>query len=214
MATQAHTTLTSPTLRGKLVREQVLCDPVPPPPATVGGMPIPPAATSLSSGVSTRQNDEELHLGGTDPNKAVCRNCHQYMNPIGFAFGNLDTTGAYQATDSNGGDAGAYPQIDASGTINAMNSNETTIQFSGPADLANQLAADPQVSQCYALQELRYALGRLEAPADGCSAEQIYQAFNSGNFNLQSVVVAIVRSDAFRYRSVNTPGQTCGGNCQ
>jgi hypothetical protein len=214
MATQAHTTLTSPTLRGKLVREQVLCDPVPPPPSNVGGKPIPPAATSLSGGISTRQNDEQVHLDTTDPNKAICRNCHQYMNPIGFAFGNLDTTGAYQATDSNGGDAGSYPQIDPSGTINPINSNETMIQFSGPVDLANKLASDPQVAQCYALQELRYALGRLESPDDGCSAQQIYQAFQSGNLSLQSVIVALVRSDAFRNRSLNTPGQTCGGNCQ
>jgi hypothetical protein len=218
MATQAHTTLTSPTLRGKLVREQVLCDPVPPPPASVGGKPIPPAATSLSGGISTRENDEQVHLGGlgpnADPNKSICRNCHQFMNPIGFAFGSLDTTGAYQATDSNGADAGPYPDIDASGTINPISSNETMINFSGPVDLANQLASDPQVAQCYALQQLRYALGRLEAPDDGCSAQQIYQAFQTGNLSLQSVIVALVRSDSFRYRSLNTPGQSCGGNCR
>ena len=85
-------------------------------------------------------------------------------------------------------------------------------QVSEP-EASSKLAADPQVSQCYALQELRYALGRLEAPKDGCSAQQIYQAFQSGNLNLQSVIVAIVRSDSFRYRSLNMPGQTCGGNC-
>jgi hypothetical protein len=136
------------------------------------------------------------------------------MNYIGFAFGNLDTTGAYQATDSNGGNAGSYPSIDPSGTIFPMNSDETTITFTGPVDLASKLASDPQVSQCYALQELRYALGRIEAPSDACSAQQVYQQFQQGNFNLQSVIVALVRSDAFRYRSLNTPNQACAGNCQ
>ncbi len=205
MATQAHTTLTSPTLRGKLVREQVLCDPMPPPPAAVNDKPIPPPPASLSGGLSTRQTDEQIHL----THDTICINCHQFMNPIGFAFGNFDTTGAYQATDSNGYDGGPFPAIDASAVVNPMASDETAIAFNGPVDLANKLAADPKVAACFALQEMRYALGRIEGLGDACSAQQIYQAFQAGNLNLQSVLMAIVRSDSFRFRSVNDPSGSC-----
>jgi Protein of unknown function (DUF1592)/Protein of unknown function (DUF1588)/Protein of unknown function (DUF1595)/Protein of unknown function (DUF1585)/Protein of unknown function (DUF1587) len=205
MATQAHTTLTSPTLRGKLVREQVLCDPMPPPPAAVNNKPIPPPAANLSGGLSTRQQDEQVHL----THDMICFNCHQYMNPIGFAFGNFDTTGAYQATDSNGADSGTFPEIDASSVVNPMTADETTIAFGGPVDLANKLAGDPLVAACFALQEMRYALGRIEGLEDACSAQQIYQAFKAGNLNLQGVLMAIVRSDSFRFRSSNDPSASC-----
>lgn len=210
MASQSHPTLTSPTRRGKLVREQVLCDPVSQPPAAVNGMPIPPPPASLQPGETTREASEMQRLAaGT-----VCLGCHTYMDPIGYAFGNIDATGAYQATDSNGFDAGAA--VDAASSVNSMVTGEPTIHFSGPVDLATQLAADPQVAECYAVQEFRYALGRIEDYAgDSCSVTQIYQSFTSNNLNLQSVLIAIVRSDAFRYRPVVTGGSACPvGNCR
>lgn len=214
MATQAHTTLTSPTLRGLLVREQVLCDPIPPPPA--GGVPLPDGAVvpigsppaSLPPDETTRQVDELTHMSET----TTCFGCHTEMDPIGFGFGNLDATGAYQATDSNGLDAGpdgaAFPPIDASSSINPLG-NEPLIPFNGPVDMANKLASDTQVAECYALQEFRYALSRVETNSDVCSAQQIYDSFSASGQMLQNVLIALVRSDSFRYRNVETPGSAC-----
>ncbi|MCL2449870.1 MAG: DUF1585 domain-containing protein, partial [Polyangiaceae bacterium] len=123
-------------------------------------------------------------------------------------FGNFDATGAYQADDSNG-QSGTFPPVDASGTVNADNALESTMTFNGAVDLANQLAASEEVDACYALQEFRYALGRLEASDDACSAQQMYQAFKSSNYNLQSVIIGIVRMDSFRYHNVETAGSAC-----
>jgi hypothetical protein len=204
LATQAHTTLTSPVLRGKLVREQVLCDPVPPPPVGgVDGMAIPPPPAVLPAGSTTRDAFEQ-HLTNT-----VCNGCHLQMDPIGFGFGNFDATGAYQATDSNGSTGGTYPAIDASGTINAATPSETMINFNGPVDLATKLAGDSRVSECFALQQFRYSLGRMETVQDACSAQQMYQAFTASNLNLQTVITAIVRMDSFRYRNAETAGSEC-----
>lgn len=208
MATQAHTTLTSPTLRGLLVREQVLCDPVQPPPA--GGVPLPDggvlmigaAPASLPADESTRQVDELTHMN----ENTVCLGCHQLMDPIGFGFGHLDATGAYQAVDSNGLDGGA--PIDASASVYAEN-GEMPIAFNGSVDLATSLAADPQVAECFALQQFRYALSRVEGLADSCSAQQVYSSFEGSGENLQSLIVAMVGSDAFRYRNVETPESAC-----
>ncbi len=209
MATQAHTTLPSPVLRGKLVREQVLCDVVPDPPAAVDGVPIGPPPSSIPPGQTTNEQFVE-HL--TNP---ACKACHNLMDPIGFGFANFDATGAFQATDSNGEpDAGTYPAIDAGGTVQQAGPSELSIgSFSGPVDLATQLAGAPQVQECYTLQQFRYALGRLESTADACSLQQVFQSFSTassqGQFNLQQVLIAIAQSDAFRYRNAETAGSEC-----
>lgn len=197
MASQAHTTLPSSVLRGKLVREDILCDTLQPPPPGV-----PPAPTSVPEGGTTR---DEFEAHATIPG---CVNCHKYMDPIGFGFGNFDATGAYQTTDANGMQ-GTFPPIDATGQVNAMNPGEMSATFNGAVDLVTQLAGATQVRQCFTLQELRYALGRIESPDDACSAQQVYQAFTSSSLNVQKLMLALVSSDAFRYRSVETAGSSC-----
>jgi hypothetical protein len=137
-----------------------------------------------------------------------CNNCHKYMDPIGFGFLNYDATGAYQATDSNG-QTGTFPPVDASGQIGAMSTGEFSTTFTGPGDLVNQLSTATQTKQCFALQELRYALSRMESFDDACSAQQIYSAFSSGKFNIQQLLLAIVASNAFLNRSAFTVGSSC-----
>jgi len=195
-STQAHTTLPSSVLRGKLVRENVLCDVIQPPPPDV-----PPPATSVPEGGTTRDL-LEAHF-----NKSPCVNCHQYMDAIGLGFGHFDATGAYQDTDSNG--LGPGPAIDATGQIAPMATGEFSATFDGAVDLAMQLSTAPQVEQCFALQEMRYALGRIETANDACSAQQVFGGFSSSAFNVQALLVAVTKSDAFRYRSLQTAGSSC-----
>ncbi len=201
LATQAHTSLPSPVLRGKLVREQVLCDPMPPPPA---GLNIPPPPSTVPAGSTTRDAFEEH---STNPR---CASCHTFMDPIGLGFGHFDASGNYQATDANGMPDGAgLPAIDASGMVNPLFPGDLSTPFDGAVDLARQLAASASVQQCFALETLRYALGRVESNADACSAQQIFGSFASSTYNLQKLLVAVVRSDAFRYRTAVSPGSAC-----
>jgi hypothetical protein len=200
LTTQAHSTLPSFVLRGKLVRENVLCDPIPDPPPNV-----PAGPTMAPDGGTTRS----LLLGHMQKGTA-CPTCHVLMDPIGVGFGNFDATGQYQATDANGfasSAASPFPAIDSSGTIYRAAAGEigvpigtTAATFMNVNDLTTQLAAAAQVSQCFALNEFRYALGRLETTDDACSAQQIYTAFSSNDFNIQQLLLAITQTDAFRYR--------------
>lgn len=209
MATQAHTSLPSPVLRGKLVREQVLCDVVPDPPAAIDGVPISPPPATIPPGQTTNEQYVQ-HL-----NNSACSGCHTMMDPIGFGFANFDATGAYQANDSNGQpDAGSYPPIDAGGSVAQGGAGQLSIpSFYGPVALATQLASAPEVQECYTLQQFRYALGRLESLADACSLQQAFQSFSAssspGPFSLQQALVAIAQSDSFRYRNAETAGSEC-----
>jgi hypothetical protein len=201
LATQAHTLLPSPVLRGKLVREQVLCDPIPPPPA---GLNIPPPPLTVAAGTTTR---DEFEAHADNP---LCTGCHKYMDPIGLGFGHFDASGKYQATDANGDTDGAakFAPIDATGAVNPIFTGDLSATFDGALDLAKQLAASDRVQECFALEQIRYALGRLESTADACSAQKVFQAF-SPSLNIQALMTAVVRSDAFRYRTVVTPGSAC-----
>jgi hypothetical protein len=196
LATQAHTTLPSSVLRGKLVREQVLCDEIPAPPPNV-----PPPPAGVADGGTTRSLFE---AHATVPG---CVNCHQYMDPIGYAFGHFDATGAFQMLDANG--FGTGPALDVTGQIAAMPPDTFATSVDGAPDLVKKLAGAAQVQQCFALQELRYALSRIETKADACSAQGIFAAFSSNQLNVQKLLIAIVRSDAFRYRSVVSAGSAC-----
>ena len=211
MATQAHSTLPSFVLRGKLVRENVLCDPIPAPPP---GVPAPPT-TAPDAGSTTRDLLLSHQQKGT-----ACPACHQWMDTIGAGFGHFDATGWYQPSDANGfinpsgsppTSAADFPAIDASGNITAGSgdTNALVTTFTDVNDLTTQLAGAAQVRQCFALQELRYALSRLERASDACSAQQVYDGFSSSQFNIQHLLLAIVGSDAFRYRSVETVGSSC-----
>jgi hypothetical protein len=139
-----------------------------------------------------------------------CISCHQYMDPIGFGFGHFDATGAYQATDANGFPMpNTFPPIDATGQVIAMDMGGLATTFNGATDLVTQLAKAAQVQQCFVIQELRYALSRIETTDDACSAQQAFAAFSSSQLNIQKLLVALTVSDGFRYRSVETAGSAC-----
>jgi hypothetical protein len=198
LAMHAHTSLMSPTKRGRMVRQQILCEEVGDPPASIGGMPIPPPPATLTANNTTRDL-YTAHVANSQ-----CNACHQYMDWIGFGFDNYDATGAYITTENG-------QKVDSSGMVIPYqgNANDLSIMFSGTTDMITQLSQSKQVDQCFALEEFRYALLRAEVDADACSAQAIYQAFSSNNFNIQKLIVAVVSSNSFMYRTPVTAGSEC-----
>jgi hypothetical protein len=202
LAMHAHTSLPSPTKRGRMIRQQILCEEVPDPPAAIGGVPIPPPPTTLPTGQTTRsQYLNHVSPGGVT--NTTCNNCHQFMDWIGFGFDNYDATGSYITQENS-------TNVDPSGKfIPYPDTSDISGTFQNMTDMITQLSASQQVDQCFALEELRYALLRSETAEDACSAQQIYQAFSGSSFNISKLLVAVVSSNAFMYRTPVSAGQAC-----
>jgi hypothetical protein len=153
----------------------------PPPPDT-------PTEPTLAPGASAKSR-AEAHR--TDP---VCASCHQLFDPLGFAFEIYDATGRYR-------------QSDAAGPIDARVTLSQTRQLDGKTaanavELAKLLAGADEVRDCVARQWMRYGLGREDAAEDEPSLVAAMDAFEKDGARLPSLLMAIARSDAFRYQKV------------
>jgi hypothetical protein len=175
----AHGNQTSPVHRGKLVRLNVMCGYVPPPPANANTTPpVPTAATS------TR---ERFAQHDADPN---CAGCHTLMDPIGLGFEHYDGIGAFRTMDGTGA-------VDATGEIFSAGA-DLDGKFDGAVELANRLANSTEVSNCMVNQWFRYSMGRMETTNDACSIQGVRDAFTASGGNIRELLARVALSPAFR----------------
>lgn len=177
LAIKARGTRTSPTLRGRFVREHLLCQQVAPPPANAEGMFDAPG---FGEGLTLR---ERLEQHRANP---ACAGCHALMDPLGFPLEHFDGLGKLRRED--GGKA-----LDTTGDIDGKD-------FDGLSGLVATLRADPRVSECLARHLFRHATGRMEGEEDA----QAFKAQDSASAlapTLLEAMRAIALSDSFRYAS-------------
>jgi hypothetical protein len=174
----------SPVLRGKFVRERLLCQPISPPPSNI--VITPP---QLTPGVTTRQ------MFSMHDKVEPCKSCHTLMDPIGFGLENYDGVGKWRTVDQG-------QAVDATGTMSASDVDGT---FNGAVELAKKLAQSQEVNDCVVTEWFRYAFGRGESADDACTMANLKQSFVAAGFNIQELLVAMTQSDAFRFRLAVTP---------
>jgi hypothetical protein len=177
LAVHSHADQASPIRRGKLVRENLFCQPLSPPPPDADITPPEPDPNA-----STRERFEQHR---TDPK---CAGCHSLIDPLGFGFENYDGIGAFRSME-------AGKPINASGEIKGTDVDGT---FVGATALSRKLAASPQVRACLSQHWFNYALGRTKGDADACSMNAIAEAFSKSN-NIRDLLLTLVTTDAFRY---------------
>jgi len=90
LAAHSHAVRSSPTLRGKALRELFLCQKVPAPPPNVDF-----SALEDAGDVATARERLEIH--NTNPS---CAGCHLIIDPIGLALENFDGAGRYRETEN------------------------------------------------------------------------------------------------------------------
>lgn len=171
----AHPTETSPTLRGKYIRERILCQIVPAPPDDID--------LNLNQNPQNPQTlRERLELHRQDP---ACMGCHSYIDPPGFLFEHFDSMGRYRE------EAEGYP-IDASGDLDGTPLNSIR-------ELGAFLGQDTRVMKCLVRQVHRYASSRLDTVAEGPFLEAIQTLFAQGQYRFDALIKALVLSPTFRY---------------
>ena len=180
MAMHSHTNQSSPVLRGKFIRERILCQHLPqPPPDLVVTAPEP------TEGQSTRDRFERHR---SDPS---CSSCHQLMDPIGYGFETFDAIGRFRTSDEG-------VAIDSSGEIVSTPTTDGT--FADTAELIDVLSNSEDVQRCVTVQWVRNALRRPEGTEDQCGIDQVQRAFEESGHDLRELIVALVQSDLFMYR--------------
>jgi hypothetical protein len=180
LARHSHGDQTSPVHRGLVVRENLLCQPIDPPPENVNAVPLPPSPVT-----STRERVAQ-HL-----EVETCAGCHVAMDPIGLGFEHYDSLGAYRTMDGLGA-------VDATGEFVEVDA-DLVGPFVGALELANKLAGSGQVQNCVAAQWFRFSLGRIESQNDACSIQAIRAGFRASGGNIRTLIAQIALSDAFRH---------------
>lgn len=175
LAMNAHPTETSPTLRGKYVRERVLCQEVQPPPDDID-TDIPPA---METGPQTLRERLVEHR-----NNPACSSCHAFLDPPGFLFEHYDSVGAWRDREPGG-------EIDASGGLD-------DVDLEGATDLAMLLREDPRVPRCIIKQLYRHTMGRLDEEIEAEALYDLETEFAATGYRFRDLLVLFATSEAFR----------------
>jgi hypothetical protein len=165
--------------RGIAVRENVLCQPIDPPPLDVATSPLPPV-----DGTTAR---DRFRAHEADP---TCGGCHSQIDPIGLALENYDGVGKYRTQDGG-------VVIDASGEVLDAG-DDVAGAFVGGVELGQKLAGSAQVRSCVANQWFRFSLGRMESNDDACALRNARSEF-ARTGNVRELITNLVLSDAFRH---------------
>jgi hypothetical protein len=185
---------TRPIMKGLKIRNALLCETIPPPPANVNATP-PPLAPDLT----TRETVEKL----TQQPGTACLACHgTLLNPLGFSTENFDALGRHRT---------AQTLFAADGTVTAHKAVDTTgipsvdgvfTSIADARELTRILADSGEFQTCFARQYFRFTFDRLEQEAaDGCVLAGLQAAAVRGD-SLADVLMASALRDEFKRRDL------------
>jgi hypothetical protein len=180
LATTAHSDQTSPVLRGLLVRRNLLCQELPPPPAFAGGLPaVDPNATTR----------ERFSVHSTSP---ACNSCHRYIDPIGFGLERFDAVGRWRDTENG-------KPIDPSGDMADIEQlgSETGAPFATLPELARTIGSSHTAQSCFVRQYLRFSRGVRETLAERCARLSVEEKFVAAGGDIRELMVQSVVSPDF-----------------
>jgi mono/diheme cytochrome c family protein len=192
LATNSKPERTSPVTRGKWVMTNLLGMAPPAPPADVP--PLPPRAPDQNAKEPTMRKKMEDHRVRQD-----CRQCHNLMDPIGFALENFDGIGLWRTQDEG-------QAIDATGQL------FDSTKVDGPVALREWLARgyDRQFVTVASEKLLTYALGRgvgitggeyRDMPLVRAVAREAMKS--DGRFS--AIVLSVVKSRPFQMNMKSAP---------
>ncbi|HEX5659102.1 MAG TPA: DUF1592 domain-containing protein [Polyangiales bacterium] len=184
LTAHAHSNESSPVKRGKFVRDRLLCQDLPPPPANLDTTP-----PGLDPTLTTRARFAK------HTSDAACASCHQFIDGVGFGFEGFDGIGAKRSTEND------LP-VDESGTLVGVEalSDKTSVPFDGVQELSDLLADSQSAQSCFALQYYRFAHGYEETKEDACSLSKLREKFEDSKLTLKELLVNLALLDSFSKR--------------
>ena len=178
----SHPGRSSPTLRGKALREILLCQKVPAPPGDVDFTLVQDIDNALLKTARDR-----LTAHSTEP---MCAGCHKIMDPLGLALEKFDGGGTYR-TSENGA------PIDTSGVLDGM-------AFNDGASLGEAISVNPASVSCLVDRLTSYALGRSPVQGENSWVNELYRAFSAKGYAVPALMQEIALSSEF-YRGSISP---------
>jgi hypothetical protein len=175
LALNAHVDSTSPTRRGKFIREVLLCQAVPPPPPDVDTT-LPPNTGTM--GLTMRQRLEKHRA------LPACAACHQIMDPIGLGLENFDGVGAFRTSEVG-------QTIDASGNLDG-------VAFRDARELAAALKNHADFASCLTRSVFRFATGHVETAGEEPTVLAISKNVAADGYRFRSLLLGLVMSPSFR----------------
>lgn len=174
LSLHAHPGRSSPTLRGQALREVLLCQHVPEPPAGVDFSIV----NSPSSSYPTQRDRVNAHL-----ENASCAGCHKIMDPIGLALENFDGDGSFRL-EENG------VVIDTSGDLDG-------VKYDDAVGLAQAVHDNPGLPRCLVQRIFSYGTGGPAGRSERDILAYLNEQFTSGDYRLRDLLRTIVLSEAF-----------------
>ncbi len=176
----SHPGRSSPTLRGRAIRELLLCQKVPDPPGNVDfslfNDPNSPHQTAR----------QRLTAHATQP---ACAGCHKLTDPVGLGMENLDGAGQLRTAEADAA-------IDASGSLDG-------IEFKDVAGLGQAMRENPAVPPCVVNRLFAYATARPPQREELPLLEYFTAEFADSKYRVPQLLRSIATSDALF--AVKTP---------
>lgn len=175
LALHSHPGRTSPTLRGKAVREVLMCEEIPAPPANVNFSVVQDVS---NPNLRTTRERVQAHLNDED-----CAGCHKKTDPIGLGLEKFDGAGQFRALENGAA-------IDVAGDLDKA-------AFLGAAELGTVMSQSPAVAACLVQSTYRYAMGRAIAKGEKPLIDQYERTFAANTYRFVDLVRAIALSPSF-----------------
>lgn len=175
LALHSHPGRSSPTLRGMAIRQTLLCQKVPSPPANVNFAVLQDVN---NPDLKTTRARLQAHL--EDP---VCAGCHKLTDPIGLGLEQFDGAGQFRLRENG-------EKIDVASQFGR-------IPFTGAAGLGTVFRDTPAASSCLVNSVWRYANGRQVAPSDADWVDALDRKFSGARYNVPALFRAIALDPAY-----------------
>lgn len=173
LSLKAKPSSTSAVLRGRFVRETLLCGKIPEPPGDVD------FSEFEASQLPTIRQRTEAHLSNP-----TCAACHSGMDPIGFGLEQFNGIGQFRTLEN---DVVIEPAGDLDG-----------VPFDDALGLGHAIAEHPKLPGCLTKSVYRYATAAGESDGEEVLLKYLEKDFVDSGHSVKALIEAVVMSDGFR----------------